>query len=133
MDTKEIYGILARNTPKSDSSNRIIGLNANAMDAINHLLEHNKGQTVLSAKTGAFVTTANFRKRWRSVCKTANVEHRPPHTLRHTFPTNLFYAGADVKMVSALLGHANTKITYDIYIHAIESRKTDAVKLIEDI
>lgn len=122
-----------QNSPKSDSSNRTISLNSNALDAINHLLKDNVGETVLAAKTGAFVTPANFRKRWRSVCKVANVEYRSPHTLRHTFATNLFYAGADVKTVSALLGHANTKITYDIYIHVIEDRKTDAVKLIEDL
>lgn len=130
-DIKKVVEI--QNTPKSDSSNRVISLNANAIDAINHLLENNVGKTILSAKTGAFVTPSNFRKRWRSICKVANVEHRSPHTLRHTFATNLFYAGADVKTVSALLGHADTKITYDTYIHVIENKKTDAVKLIEDI
>ena len=122
-----------QNTPKSDSSNRVISMNSNALDAVNHLLKDNVGDTVLSSKSGTFVTPANFRKRWISVCKTARVEYRSLHTLRHTFATSLFYAGADVKTVSALLGHANTKITYDIYIHVIEERKTDAVKLIESI
>lgn len=41
------------------------------------------------------------------------------HTLRHTFITLMLAQGEDVKKVSRWVGHANVKITYDIYAHAI--------------
>lgn len=38
-----------------------------------------------------------------------------PHQLRHTYITNLIYAGVDPKTVQYLAGHENSKITMDIY------------------
>lgn len=38
-----------------------------------------------------------------------------PHQLRHTYITNLIYAGVDPKTVQYLAGHKNSKITMDIY------------------
>lgn len=41
-----------------------------------------------------------------------------PHQLRHTYITNLIYAGVDPKTVQYLAGHENSKITMDIYAKA---------------
>ena len=38
-----------------------------------------------------------------------------PHQLRHTYITNLIYAGVDPETVQYLAGHENSKITMDIY------------------
>jgi len=38
-----------------------------------------------------------------------------PHQLRHTYITNLLYAGVDPKTVQYLVGHENSKTTMDIY------------------
>ena len=38
-----------------------------------------------------------------------------PHQLRHTYITNLIYAGVDPKTVQYLAGHKNSKVTMDIY------------------
>ena len=40
-----------------------------------------------------------------------------PHFLRHTYATNLFYAGIDIKAAQYLLGHANVETTLKIYTH----------------
>jgi integrase len=39
------------------------------------------------------------------------------HMFRHTYATFLYNAGLKIENASALLGHENTKITLDIYIH----------------
>lgn len=52
------------------------------------------------------------------------------HTLRHTFASMLFQNGCDVKIVSEILGHSNTKITENIYIHILQQQK---IKAIQDI
>ena len=44
--------------------------------------------------------------------------HVTPHMLRHTYITNLIYAGVDPKTVQYLAGHENSKITMDIYAEA---------------
>ena len=53
------------------------------------------------------------------------------HTLCHTFATMLFHNGCDVKVVSELLGHSNTKITENIYIHIIQQQKVKAIQSID--
>ena len=49
-----------------------------------------------------------------------------PHMLRHTYITNLIYAGVDPKTVQYLAGHENSKITMDIYAEA-KYNKPDAL------
>ena len=39
------------------------------------------------------------------------------HAFRHTFATNCYERGCDVKILSKLLGHSDVAITYNIYIH----------------
>ena len=50
-----------------------------------------------------------------------------PHKLRHTFATNMFRQGADLKTVQFLLGHKNISTT-QIYVHVDDDGLRDAVK-----
>lgn len=40
-----------------------------------------------------------------------------PHYLRHTYATNLFYAGIDIKAAQYLMGHSDIQTTLNIYTH----------------
>lgn len=53
------------------------------------------------------------------------------HTFRHTYATDLYYAGVDVKTAQLLLGHNDIKVTLDIYTHLDElsKAKTETEKL----
>ena len=44
-----------------------------------------------------------------------------PHQLRHTYCTNLILGGANVKRVQYLMGHADIKVTLEIYTQLIET------------
>ena len=36
---------------------------------------------------------------------------------RHTYATNLYYAGVDIKTAQYYLGHASLNVTLEIYTH----------------
>lgn len=54
------------------------------------------------------------------------------HTLRHTFCTNLCAAGVDVKTISEIMGHADVRVTLEIYTEVTKDMKNRAVKSLED-
>lgn len=64
-------------------------------------------------------------------CKKSGVQHISPHVLRHTHAVHLLEAGADVKYVADRLGHADTKITMNIYLHVSKKIEHDAMELYE--
>ena len=54
-----------------------------------------------------------------------------PHTLRHTFASNLVMKGADILKVQKLLGHQSVKTT-EIYLHVHDKELLQTHKLILD-
>ncbi len=54
------------------------------------------------------------------------------HDLRHSFATRAIAAGADVKSVAAVLGHANAAITLNVYADADPESKRRASDLVSN-
>ena len=50
----------------------------------------------------------------------------------HTFATQLLNKGANIKVVSALLGHSKVETTYEIYISLLADNTLDAINLLND-
>ena len=55
------------------------------------------------------------------------------HMLRHTHATMLLEAGANIKDISARLGHSSISITLDIYSHITERMQTDTADMFEKL
>ena len=66
-------------------------------------------------------------KALRTWTKEAGIsKHITWHCARHTFATNILKNGADVRVVSDLLGHSSLKYV-EIYTRAIDKKKIQAV------
>lgn len=59
--------------------------------------------------------------KWQHICERIFAGGAPedftPHLFRHTYASNLYKAGVDVKTAQYLLGHSDIKTTLDIYTH----------------
>lgn len=61
------------------------------------------------------------------------IENFCPHQSRHTYTSLAYTAGADMKTVSQMLGHASTSVTFDTYTHLSEEKKKEQEAIVKAI
>jgi integrase len=121
---------LVQRTTKTESGRRTIPLNARAIEAVRHM----KAQVVpgcpyvFATQTGKHLSYRNLLATMETACAAAGVEHRGLHALRHSFASNLYARGVEVKIISKLLGHASVEITYNRYVHFFKSDIDDTLR-----
>lgn len=128
--------VLVQDSPKTKKARRTIPLNKAAVEAL-RCLKMTPGTTdsgfIIHTKNGNPVSVPTLDKTIRCICIAAGIRHITAHTLRHTYATKLFERKVDVKIISDILGHSSTEVTYRIYIHVIERLKHEAVQTAFDI
>lgn len=124
---------------KTASGNRIVPLNTKAIAALNSLKAVYREMDIVSdsvavTRKGTTLSSDQLRRVLRRVLAYAGID-KPftLHQLRHTFATQALNAGIPITVVSKWLGHANISVTYNTYIHVLESVETTAVTLLEAI
>jgi integrase len=86
-------------------------------------------ELVFGSMRGTPLQPSNFRQRVGDpALRLAGLEGEGYrfHDLRHTCVSRLVAAGADVKLVQAVAGHANPLITLKRYSHLLDARVTEA-------
>ena len=89
-------------------------------------------------RDGCPKTNVNYATMFRGLAKKYNKCHEEalpkvmtPHTLRHTFCTNLANAGMNPKALQYIMGHSNITMTLNYYAHAtFASAKAEMERLI---
>ena len=56
---------------------------------------------------------------------TEQIKNFCPHMARHTYTSIAYSAGADVKIVSQILGHSSAAVTMDVYAHLTEDKRRE--------
>lgn len=103
-------------TPKSDSSKRIIPL-PRFLCRFAECFRKNEGY-VISTNRSPYCEPRTVQQRFKEITDEIGLEGVTFHTLRHTFATRCIEAGFDAKTLSEILGHSDVKTTLNRYVHS---------------
>ena len=134
--------------PKTESGIRQIPMSEKVYEALGRVLENRKGSKPITIdgysnflflnRDGCPKTATSYDNMFRGLAKKYNKCHEEalpkvmtPHTLRHTFCTNLANAGMNPKALQYIMGHSNITMTLNYYAHAtFASAKAEMERLI---
>ncbi len=142
LDIRENQSVIKE--PKSFAGYRNIPIPDVLFDKIVGYIQQNKSINLFAMKNGELMSRSSFRKMWESIIKKtkATAEEMSlknldsfskwtdetitftPHIFRHTYATNLYYAGVDIKRCQYLLGHSSLEMTLKIYTH-LDNKNND--------
>jgi integrase len=129
---KAHYVLKTQNSTKTRSGTRIIPMTEKAYNALSELQNITGDcEYIISSSNRERIRPTRLDRTFYQILSAIGLPKVGVHTLRHTFATMLFSNGCEVKIVSDLLGHSNTKITENIYIHLIQQQKVNAIASID--
>ena len=121
-------------TPKTENGIRKIPMSDRVLKALQRVIQSRRKSTFkVDGYTGFLFLTRNetpqncinYDIMFRKLVEKYNSSHKEPlptvttpHTLRHTFCTNMANAGMNSKALQYLMGHANITMTLNYYAHA---------------
>ncbi len=123
--------------PKTSSSERVIPLSSRALEIINLILSENPGKGpddyLFLTSRGMTCCEQTVYSSLRSLMGNSSCSRKDysPHSLRHGFGSILISKGADIKLVSELLGHTDVSFTYNVYIGIYDDDKRKAIDLLD--
>ena len=84
-----------------------------------------------STKHGGALNPAQLWQAFRAAADRAGLTGFTLHSLRHSCASFLHAEGVALKTISAYLGHSDTQVTNDIYIHLFDDAINDAAAVLE--
>jgi integrase len=86
----------------------------------------------IAVKSGGPLDSGRIYTAFQRAAKLIGIEGFSPHSLRHSAATFLHRQRAPVKTISVYLGHADTRITDDVYTHLFQDELNEAAEMIEE-
>lgn len=122
-------------TPKTDSGFRQVPMREAAYEAFKRVLKKRKGAKTVDIdgysnflflnREGLPKVSSSYDAMFKGLAKKYNKCHTEPlpqvmtpHTMRHTFCTNMANAGMNPKALQYIMGHASIVMTLNYYAHA---------------
>ena len=124
--------------PKSAAGRRSVALPGTVVAALQEhfttYAESGAEGLVFPAPEGGFLRLENFRKRvWNPAVAKAGVAPLRVHDLRHTCASLAIAAGADVKVLQRILGHASAALTLDRYGHLLPGQARSVADRLDEM
>ncbi len=88
-------------------------------------LWNNPNDLVFTNDAGGNLAFSTFYKNFKRIAASIGRPDARPHDLRHTAATVAIAAGADIKSVQDLLGHATASFTLNVYAHTSDQMRKD--------
>lgn len=133
--------------PKTEQSKRQLPLPTPVVDALKAHREAQAQEQVLAGRSwkgeewglvfcstiGTPLDPSNVTKQYRAILKSAKIEQRRFHDLRHSCGTFLTARNVHPRVVMQILGHSQISTTMNTYSHVDLETMTDALDAITDI
>ncbi len=113
-------------TTKTPQSSRIIPI---PYQIVEYLKRWQKEKDAfLVADNNKDIAIRSYQRTFELILKKLKIPHRGFHSIRHTFATRALECGMDVKTLAEILGHKNSTITLDRYVHSMTEHKIEMMK-----
>ncbi len=131
--------------PKSKTSNRIVYFNPNISKDIKTYIslqkekylkfgrKYTSDDIIFTNTNFEYINSRTLDFNLKTLFKNCNIDASGFHIFRHTSGSKLYEKGVNIKTISEQLGHADTSITSNIYVHLDEQNKKDAIKHLDFI
>ena len=83
-------------------------------------------------ENGELIKLGYITERFKKITRKMGYEDIHFHCLRHSFATNMYDAGMDMKDLQKWLGHSVLSTTMDLYVHFLEKRIKESAKILEN-
>ena len=123
---------LKATAPKTPASNREVFIQPELEECINEIKAYYRNRDILSGTRtkhlfsqpdGSYIKYPCFEVYMKEVTEKVLGERRTPHSLRHTHASLLMVEGMSVDAIQRRLGHENSKVTREIYLHVMKKIK----------
>lgn len=123
-DGKDENGKICRitGTPKTTHSIRVIPLPKQLIPILREMKKGSNSPLVITDR-GKIPSVRAYQRSFELMLIKLELPKRGFHTLRHTFATRAIECGMDVKSLSELLGHKNSMVTLNRYVHSLMEHK----------
>ena len=114
-------------TPKTKSSQREIPIVPKLFKMMKDFAKICRPDYFVCSGTTTPIEPRTYRSYYKKKIEEIGLPHLKFHGLRHTFATQLIASKADVKTVSAILGHSDITTTLNTYVHPSRDDKRNAL------
>ncbi|SFJ41296.1 Phage integrase, N-terminal SAM-like domain [Amycolatopsis sacchari] len=130
----EVNGVQHEGLPKT-GKRRTVPIPASLVPELERVIGNRPdNELVFRTARGHSLRANNWRVReFNAAVKAAklNVEGLTPHKLRHSAASLAIAAGADIKVLQLLLGHADASVTLNIYGHLFPDRLDEVADVLD--
>lgn len=138
--TKTFYverGIVVNNT-KTDNSTRNVYIQPELAEVIDRIFDYRKSLEIdtnifFPSKDGGYMRYNSFLQYFGDVTQRTIARRLTPHALRHTHTSLLAEKGVPLETISRRLGHGDSEITKQVYLHVTKNMEEADRKLLESI